>query len=140
MVGVVVRNGIVVVDHINFLRVQGLPRHQAVVQAGRDRFRPVIMTALTTILGVLPLAFEAKAGSTVSFVSLGRAFISGLTTGTILTLVLVPLFYVIIEDIKDLFFGLFVYFFRLFSGKGNINAQAGGDVPNTPAQAARAGL
>lgn len=104
MVGVVVRNGIVIVDHINLLRTEGMERHQAVVQAGRDRFRPVVMTALTTILGVVPLAFEASGGSTVSFVSLGRAFISGLISGTILTLVVVPLFYCIFEDIRRAFF------------------------------------
>jgi HAE1 family hydrophobic/amphiphilic exporter-1 len=99
MVGVVVRNGIVIVDHTNLLRRQGMTRHEAVVQAGRDRFRPVMMTALTTILGVIPLAIESKSGSTVSFVSLGRAFCAGLTTGTILTLVIVPLFYTLIEDL-----------------------------------------
>ena len=99
MVGVVVRNGIVIVDHTNLLRRQGMGRHEAVVQAGRDRFRPVMMTALTTILGVIPLAIESKSGSTVSFVSLGRAFCAGLTTGTILTLVIVPLFYTLIEDL-----------------------------------------
>lgn len=60
-----------------------------------------MMTALTTILGVVPLAIGSKVGSTVSFVSLGRAFISGLTTGTILTLVVVPLLYTIIEDAAD---------------------------------------
>lgn len=112
MVGVVVRNGIVIVDHINLLRTEGLSRHDAVVQAGRDRFRPVMMTALTTILGIMPLAFESKAGGTVSFVSLGRALVSGLTTGTILTLVIVPLFYTIIEDVKD-FMLLFAGAFRL---------------------------
>jgi HAE1 family hydrophobic/amphiphilic exporter-1 len=101
MAGVVVKNGIVIVDHINLLRAGGMTRHDAVVQAGRDRFRPVIMTALTTILGVIPLAIESKAGSTVSFVSLGRAFCSGLTTGTILTLVIVPLFYTLIEDLTE---------------------------------------
>jgi len=99
MVGVVVRNGIVIVDHTNLLRRQGMTRHEAVVQAGRDRFRPVMMTALTTVLGVIPLAIESKSGSTVSFVSLGRAFCAGLTTGTILTLVIVPLFYTLIEDL-----------------------------------------
>jgi HAE1 family hydrophobic/amphiphilic exporter-1 len=76
-----------------------MTRHEAVVQAGRDRFRPVMMTALTTVLGVIPLAIESKSGSTVSFVSLGRAFCAGLTTGTILTLVIVPLFYTLIEDL-----------------------------------------
>jgi HAE1 family hydrophobic/amphiphilic exporter-1 len=101
MVGVVVRNGIVIIDHINLLRQEGHPRHEAVVQAGIDRFRPVIMTSLTTILGVAPLALEARAGSAVSFVSLGRAFISGLISGTLLTLVVVPLFYTVFEDSKE---------------------------------------
>jgi HAE1 family hydrophobic/amphiphilic exporter-1 len=101
MVGVVVKNGIVIVDHVNLLRREGMSRHEAVIQAGRDRFRPVMMTALTTTLGVLPLAIESKAGSTVSFVSLGRSFCSGLTTGTILTLVIVPLFYTLIEDFAE---------------------------------------
>ncbi len=103
MVGVVVRNGIVIIDHINLLRQEGMERHAAVVQAGRDRFRPVVMTALTTILGVVPLAIEGSGGSTVSFVSLGRAFISGLISGTVLTLVVVPLFYCVFEDVQRLF-------------------------------------
>lgn len=105
MAGVVVKNGIVIVDHINLLRREGMPRHAAVVQAGRDRFRPVLMTALTTTLGVVPLAIESKSGSTVSFVSLGRAFCSGLVSGTVLTLIIVPLFYTIIEDLADWVFG-----------------------------------
>jgi len=101
MVGVVVKNGIVIVDHTNLLRTEGMPRHEAVVQSGRDRFRPVMMTALTTILGVIPLAIAQTIGSAVSFVSLGRAFCSGLATGTVLTLIVVPLLYTIIEDLKD---------------------------------------
>ncbi len=111
MVGVVVRNGIVIVDHINLLRSLGMSRHDAVVQAGRDRFRPVMMTALTTILGIMPLAFESKSGGTVSFVSLGRSLVFGLTTGTILTLAIVPLFYTLIEDVKE-FVAQFVGSFR----------------------------
>jgi HAE1 family hydrophobic/amphiphilic exporter-1 len=107
MVGVVVKNGIVIVDHVNLLRREGMARHAAVLQAGRDRFRPVMMTALTTTLGVLPLAFESMAGSTVSFVSLGRAFCSGLASGTVLTLVIVPLLYTVIEDIRDWFAAYF---------------------------------
>lgn len=117
MVGVVVRNGIVIVDHINHLREQGLPRHEAVVQAGRDRFRPVVMTALTTILGVVPLAIEGSGGSTVSFVSLGRAFISGLISGTVLTLVVVPLFYCLFEDIRNSFTTSLGYLLRIAGGK-----------------------
>ncbi|HRT66867.1 MAG TPA: efflux RND transporter permease subunit [Candidatus Hydrogenedentes bacterium] len=113
MVGVVVRNGIVIVDHINLLRSQGMTRHEAVVQAGRDRFRPVMMTALTTILGIMPLAFESRSGGTVSFISLGRSLVAGLTTGTILTLVIVPLFYTLIEDVKDFIVHFFGAFHRL---------------------------
>lgn len=112
MVGVVVKNGIVIVDHINLLRREGMARHEAVVQGGKDRFRPVMMTALTTILGVLPLAIESKAGTTVSFVSLGRSFVCGLTMGTVLTLVVVPLLYTLIEDVKD----WFVAFFATLAG------------------------
>ena len=100
MVGVVVNNGIVIVDHINLLRGQGRDRLDAIVQAGRDRFRPVMMTALTTILGCIPLALEPEVGSTFSFVSLGRALIGGLISGTALTLVIVPLLYTFIDDLR----------------------------------------
>lgn len=103
MVGIIVNNGIVIVDHINFLRREGLDRFSAIIQAGKDRFRPVLMTALTTILGCVPLALEARAGSAVSFVSLGRALIGGLTAGTILTLLVVPLLYSIIDDTRAWF-------------------------------------
>lgn len=101
MVGVVVNNGIVIVDHINFLRNEGRDRLSAVLQAGRDRFRPVMMTALTTVLGCVPLALTPKAGTSISFVSLGRALIGGLITGTVLTLIIVPLLYTIIDDLRE---------------------------------------
>jgi len=98
LVGVVVKNGIVIVDHVNLLRDRGMERHAALVQSGRDRFRPVMMTALTTTLGVVPLAIEGTGGNTVSFVSLGRSLVGGMITGTLLTLVVVPLLYSLIED------------------------------------------
>ena len=101
MIGIVVNNGIVIVDHINHLRRnEGFERLEAIVQAGRDRFRPVMMTALTTILGTVPLAIGGDVGGEVSFVSLGRALIGGLTTGTLLTLFVVPLFYSFIDDFQ----------------------------------------
>ncbi len=101
MIGVVVNNGIVIVDHINHLRRnEGYERLAAIVQAGRDRFRPVMMTALTTILGTVPLAIGGDVGGEVSFVSLGRALIGGLTTGTVLTLFVVPLFYSLVDDFQ----------------------------------------
>ncbi|HEX3129390.1 MAG TPA: efflux RND transporter permease subunit [Thermoanaerobaculia bacterium] len=62
LMGVVVNNGIVLLDHLNQLRKSGMPRDQAIIQAGRDRLRPVLMTALTTLLGLLPLAFGRGSG------------------------------------------------------------------------------
>jgi HAE1 family hydrophobic/amphiphilic exporter-1 len=99
MSGLIVNNGIVIVDHINDLRKINPDKIQAIVQAGVDRFRPVMMTALTTILGLVPLAM-AKTGGAATFAGLGRALIGGLTTGTILTLVVVPLFYILIDDFQ----------------------------------------
>jgi HAE1 family hydrophobic/amphiphilic exporter-1 len=98
MIGVVVNNGILIVDHINQLRKQGLNRRDAILEGGHDRLRPVMMTALTTILGCVPLAFGGDVGGEVSFQSLGRALIGGMTTGTFLTLMVVPLFYTLIDD------------------------------------------
>jgi len=102
MVGIVVNNGIVIVDHINFLRRSGMARTDAIVQAGRDRLRPVLMTAITTILGCVPLAFGGGAGSSsITFQGLGRALIGGLTMGTLLTLLVVPLFYTLVDDFQQ---------------------------------------
>jgi len=101
MVGVIVNNGIVIVDHINFLRRQGVERYAAIIQAGRDRFRPVMMTAITTILGCVPLAVGGfGSGQSVTFQGLGRALIGGLTMGTLLTLLVVPLFYTLVDDFQ----------------------------------------
>ncbi len=102
MCGVVVNNGIVIVDHINQLRREGLDRHTAVTQAGINRFRPVMMTALTTILGCVPLAIGTGSGND-ALNSLGRALVGGLTTSTFLTLLVVPLFYTFIDDTREWF-------------------------------------
>lgn len=103
MVGVVVNNGIVIVDHITHLRRQGMSRLEAVVQGGHDRVRPVLMTALTTVLGALPLVaplFFPRIGNPAT-ISLGCALIGGLSAGTLLTLFIVPLFYTFVDDFQD---------------------------------------
>jgi HAE1 family hydrophobic/amphiphilic exporter-1 len=97
MVGLIVNNGIVIVDYINQLRERYVDRDQAIVRAGIDRLRPVMMTAITTILGVVPLA-TATTGGAVAFQGLGRAIIGGMTLGTALTLLVVPLFYATLDD------------------------------------------
>lgn len=99
MAGIVVNNGIVIVDRINNLRREGMNRFEAIIQAGKDRIRPVLMTALTTILGALPLALGGSAGAE-AVTSLGRALIGGLAGGTVLTLFVVPLFYSFIDDFQ----------------------------------------
>lgn len=110
MLGIVVNNGIVIVDYINQLRLGGMDRTEAIIQAGRDRIRPVLMTALTTILGCVPLAVEGSVGTEVSFASLGRALIGGLTTGTFLTLYVVPVAYTLIDDMRLWFMEFFADF------------------------------
>lgn len=101
MVGIIVNNGIVIIDHINQLRAKGMGRMEAIMQAGRDRFRPVMMTALTTILGCVPLSLGGGGiGGQVSFQGLGRALIGGLTTGTLLTLLIVPVAYTVFDDLR----------------------------------------
>ncbi|MFP6617630.1 MAG: efflux RND transporter permease subunit, partial [Candidatus Hydrogenedentota bacterium] len=110
MVGVVVNNGIVIVDHINQLRKEGLDRYDAIVQGGLNRLRPVLMTALTTILGAIPLAIGGRIGEPAT-VSLGMSMIGGLSAGTVLTLFVVPLFYSFIDDLQQWimrFFGVLV--------------------------------
>lgn len=108
MVGVVVNNGIVLVDYINQLRSRGIPRAEAVLRAGHDRFRPVMMTALTTILGCVPLALGGGGvESEVSFTSLGRALIGGLTSATFLTLFIVPITYTLVDDARVWFANFF---------------------------------
>ena len=116
LAGIIVNNNIVLVDYINQLRSRGLRRREAIVEAGATRLRPVILTALTTILGLVPLTF----GINVDFVGLltrlepdfqfgsqntqfwgpmGTAIIAGLTFGTFLTLVVVPVIYSVFDSI-----------------------------------------
>jgi HAE1 family hydrophobic/amphiphilic exporter-1 len=100
MVGIVVNNAIVIVDHMNRLRRSGIAREEAILRAGEDRIRPVLMTAATTVLGLLPLAFGGSGiGGVVMFAPLGKAVMGGLALATLLTLFVVPVFYIYVEDL-----------------------------------------
>jgi hydrophobic/amphiphilic exporter-1 (mainly G- bacteria), HAE1 family len=90
LMGVVVNNGIVLLDHMNQLRREGMPRDQAVLEAGRDRLRPVLMTAATTILGLLPLAFGGSNVGGLMYFPLARTVMGGLLSSTVLTLIVLP--------------------------------------------------
>ena len=92
LVGIVVKSGIVMVDYTNLLRERGYSINQAVVAAGKSRLRPVLMTALTTILGMFPMALSLGEGSEL-WQPMGIAVIGGLTFSTILTLLVVPVMY-----------------------------------------------
>ena len=97
LAGIVVNNAIVLVDYINQLRDRGMELREAVVQGGRTRLRPILMTALTTILAMVPLALGVGAGAEIRY-PMARAVVGGLTTSTVLTLVLVPVLYTMFEN------------------------------------------
>jgi hydrophobic/amphiphilic exporter-1 (mainly G- bacteria), HAE1 family len=95
LIGVVVNNGIVLIDHVNNLRLQGLPRNEAIIEAGRDRLRPILMTVATTIVGLAPLAVSTTqiGGDGPAYFPMARAIIGGLAFSTIVSLLVVPAFY-----------------------------------------------
>jgi HAE1 family hydrophobic/amphiphilic exporter-1 len=96
LVGIAVNNGIVLVDYINQQRHHGMELYEAVEFGCKARLRPVLMTALTTILGMVPLAVEMGSGSE-TWSPLARAVIGGLTTTTVLTLIVIPVLYIVFE-------------------------------------------
>ncbi|MCB9883739.1 MAG: efflux RND transporter permease subunit [Planctomycetes bacterium] len=100
LVGVVVNNGVVLIDHINRLRkIDGFDRAQAIRRASQERLRPILMTSLTTMAGLLPAALESTPpGGGISYQTLSVAVIGGLATATLFTLWVVPLLYTLIED------------------------------------------
>ena len=112
LAGVVAKNGIVLIDFINHLRRQGLPLRQAVIEGGATRLRPVLLTAVTAMLGLFPMAtgkgldfihfaFETKSESSLWWAPMAWAIFWGLAFNTLLTLVVVPTFYYSWEKIKE---------------------------------------
>ena len=98
-VGIVVNNSIVMIDLVNQLRERGQDRRSALLQGCTARLRPILMTSLTTLFGLVPMAFMATEGMGVMFAPIGQAVIGGLTTSTILTLALTPTLYAWLDDI-----------------------------------------
>jgi HAE1 family hydrophobic/amphiphilic exporter-1 len=96
LIGVVVNNGIVLVDHVNNLRQDGMSRSDAIVEAGRDRLRPILMTVATTIVGLAPLALGTTqiGGDGPPYYPMARAIIGGLAFSTVVSLLVVPALYV----------------------------------------------
>lgn len=105
LIGVVVNIGIVLIAHVIDLRESGLARRDAILQAGRDRLRPILMTTLTTLLGMLPLALgDAQiggGGEGPAYYPMARAIMGGLGFSAIVSLLIVPMFYVWFDDLNE---------------------------------------
>ncbi len=126
LAGIVVNNAIVLVDYINRLRGRGFPRQRAIVGAGVVRLRPILMTTATTTLGLLPMALGLGQGAEIR-TPMALAVIGGLATSTVLTLIVVPVIYELVERMREA-----LSFSRLRAGR---DAPASGGVP-APAAAA----
>ncbi|MDR0722412.1 MAG: efflux RND transporter permease subunit [Treponema sp.] len=100
LVGVVVNNGIVLVDYTNTLRARGLRVRDACLEAGRNRLRPILMTSLTTILGMVPIAFFPGPGAD-TIQPIGKTFVGGLTVSSFMTLLLTPVMYSLLNSRHD---------------------------------------
>jgi len=98
LMGLVTKNGILLVDFANVLQRQGMERTQALVQAGATRLRPILMTTFAMIFGMIPVAFALGEGSELR-APMGQAVIGGLITSTLLTLFIVPVVYSILDDL-----------------------------------------
>ena len=97
LVGLVVHNGILLVDYTNILKKRGLNRHDALVEAGRTRLRPILMTTLALVFGMLPLAMALGPGSEMR-AGMGVVIMGGMISSTLLTLVFIPVVYTIVDD------------------------------------------
>lgn len=97
--GIVVNNGIVLIDHMNQLRTKGMQKRDAIIQAGKDRLRPVLITAITTMGGMLPMALSTQEGSELK-APMALTVIGGLISATFLTLILLPVVYSFIAKKK----------------------------------------
>ena len=101
LIGIVVKNGIVLVDYINLMRERGITLNEAIAISGQSRLRPVLMTAFTTILGMIPMATSNSEGSEM-WTTMGLVVIGGLTVSTFVTLIVVPVLYGIFNRRGDI--------------------------------------
>ncbi len=123
LLGVVVNNGIVLIDLITRLRKEGFERLEAIVEACKRRFRPIWMTSLTTMFGMIPMSLGDTKMIDMSYSPLGRAMMGGMLTSTVLTLLVVPLFYTLFDDLRVRFFGYIGSIFRRDGHPGSIKSE-----------------
>ncbi len=103
LIGVVVNNGIVLIDYINQLRDRGVSRTEAIRQAGFHRIRPILMTAGTTVMSLIPLCFSTTqiGGGGPPYFPMARAIVGGLTFSTFVTLFILPTIYILLDDLRN---------------------------------------
>ncbi|MHB8960421.1 MAG: efflux RND transporter permease subunit [Candidatus Limnocylindrales bacterium] len=102
LIGIVVTNAIVLLDLVERLRAQGMPTNEALIEGGRTRVRPILMTAIATILALIPLAAGFNQGSIIA-AELGTVVIGGLFSSTFLTLLVVPVVYSLVDGLRSRF-------------------------------------
>jgi hydrophobic/amphiphilic exporter-1 (mainly G- bacteria), HAE1 family len=98
LIGIVVNNGIVMLEHINQYRRAGVPRHEAMLRGGRERLRPIMMTAITTLIGLVPIVVKKPSLAGVYYYSMALVIMGGLVVSTFLTAVLLPATATLAED------------------------------------------
>lgn len=98
LLGIVVNNGIVMVEHINLYRREGWERHRAMIQGGKERLRPILMTALTTLVGLVPIIIQKPSLGGVYYYSMAYVIIGGLMLSTLLTTLFLPATISLVED------------------------------------------
>ena len=116
LIGIVVNNGIVLIEHINSYQRKGRSREAAMLRGGRERLRPILMTALTTVLGLVPIIIQRPALGGTYYYSMALVIIGGITISTFLTSILLPTTVTIIEDLPGGIRDLFSRVLRLSSG------------------------
>lgn len=123
LIGIVVNTGIVLVDYINLLIKRGFSLRESVLEAGRSRFRPILMSALTSIIGFFPLAFSDSSDN--AFIRpIAFTFISGMIASTLLTLLFIPMIFEIFSKLSVKNF----IFFKSCIFIGRINPKEGGEI------------